>query len=114
MVVISNCKGWMNSFVGPHELVDGLQRITAVRKFMANEIPAFGVFRRDYTGHLGVRPSFRWQVTTIPTKAEVLKVYLMLNSGGTVHSPEAIEKVKRLLETEIDKNTNSVTRRNVT
>lgn len=36
----------------------------------------------------------------LSTRAEVLKLYLLLNSGGVVHSTEEIARVRKLLERE--------------
>ena len=102
MVITLNCPGWMNDFRGPYELVDGLQRVTAVQRFMRNEIPAFGSLRKEYTDKLGSfsGPSFLWKVLSLPTRKEVLNLYLLLNSGGVVHSKEEIDRVRKLLEKE--------------
>jgi hypothetical protein len=102
MVITTNCPGWMDDFRGPWELVDGLQRVTAVRKFIANELRAFGHLYSEFGDQLGSLsgPSFRMRVLSLPTRAEVLKLYLLLNSGGVVHSPAELERVKALLAKE--------------
>lgn len=99
MVITTNCPGWMGDWRGPFELVDGLQRLTAVLKFMRNELPAFGHYRREYTDNMrGSCCRFKWRVLNLPTRAEVLNLYLLMNSGGVVHSPEEITRVRGLLE----------------
>jgi hypothetical protein len=99
MAITTNCPGWMQDFRGPYEVVDGLQRITAVRMFMRSEIPAFGILYREYEDRLHqCGPSFSWRVLALPTRPEVLRLYLLLNSGGVVHSPEEISRVRALLE----------------
>lgn len=101
MVITTNCPGWMNDFRGPYELVDGLQRVTAVLRFLRGEIPAFGCRIGQYEDRLTLMgPSFRWRVLSLPTRTEVLKLYLILNSGGVVHSPKEIARVRSLLERE--------------
>lgn len=101
MVITTNCPGWMADFRGPYELVDGLQRVTAVLRFMRNEIKAFGHYLREYEDRPRMTQGcFRWRVCDLPTRAEVLKLYLLINSGGVVHSPEEIARVRALLETE--------------
>jgi len=89
-----------NEFV----LVDGLQRLTAVLKFLGNEIPAYGCWRKDYTGyaHIPVDHHFNINIASLPTKAEVLQWYIDFNAGGTPHDPLEIERVKKLLEEERD------------
>jgi hypothetical protein len=99
MTLTSNCPGWMRDFRGPYELVDGLQRVTAVLRFLDGDIPAFGGLYREYTDRLTITgPSFLWRVMSLPTRAEVLRLYLLINAGGVVHSEEEIERVRNLLD----------------
>ena len=101
MDITCNCPGWMDDFRGPYELVDGLQRVTAVRRFMNGGIPAFGLFHDEFEDKMDyIRPSFEWRVLSLPTRAEILNLYLLLNTGGVVHSSEEIARVKKLLEKE--------------
>jgi hypothetical protein len=95
-----NCVGWMHGFKGPYVLVDGKQRLQAVRRFLANEIPAFGARFSEYTDRLHMDYSFDWYVNDLSTRAEVLQWYLDLNSGGVVHTSEELDKVKLLLAQE--------------
>ena len=95
-----NSDGWPRS-VEPVVLVDGLQRITAVLGFLENRIPVFGHYRRDFKERLDMlRYRFRFHVNNLKSKADVLRWYLALNNGGTVHTPEEIKRVKELLEKE--------------
>ena len=102
MIITTNCPGWIGvGSAGPYQLVDGLQRITAVRQFVAGRIPAFGRRIDQYADRLGLLgPSFRWRVCTLQARAEVLRLYLLMNAGGVVHSPEEIARVRGLLERE--------------
>jgi hypothetical protein len=101
MVITTNCPGWMVDFRGPYELVDGLQRVTAVLRWQRHEIKAFGHYMREYADRPGMdRGTFRWRVGNLSTRAEVLNLYLLLNAGGVVHSPEEISRVRGLLEKE--------------
>lgn len=96
-----NCSSWMAGFNTPVELVDGKQRLQAVRRFMANEIPVFGHFYKEFD-----RKSFRnlnglrFYVNNLKSRAEVLRWYLDLNTGGTPHTSKEIEKVQSMLEAE--------------
>jgi hypothetical protein len=102
MIITTNCPGWMRDFRGPYELIDGLQRVTAVLAFLRGEIPAFGSTIGEYEEELSLLgPSFRWRVLNLPTRKEVLKLYLLLNSGGVVHSREEIDRVRKLLDKEV-------------
>lgn len=81
--------------------VDGLQRLTAIRKFLNNDLKVFGhylnefedkdVFLRRHNGIL-------FNINDLKTKKEVLKWYLDFNTGGTVHSDEEIIRVKKILD----------------
>lgn len=97
-----NCANYTGSGIeGAMELVDGKQRLEAVRKYLRSEIPAFGVLYKDMEGTLRITgPSFKIHVNDLQTRAEVLQWYLDLNTGGVVHSKDEINRVKALLEKE--------------
>jgi hypothetical protein len=92
-----NHPGWMGAFKGDMVLVDGLQRITALLAFLNDEIPAFGTFRKDFTGHVPLTCTLRMCVCNLKTRAEVLAWYIELNEGGVVHTAEEIARVKAML-----------------
>ena len=94
-----NCAGWQNDWRGPFVLVDGKQRLEAVRKFMRDELPIFGGHTfKQFEGRLPVSTAFFYiNVNDLPTRAEVLQWYLEMNTGGTPHTPEEIQKVRELL-----------------
>jgi hypothetical protein len=95
-----NCPGWMNDYRGPMELIDGLQRITAVLAFLHNEIPAFGAFFSEYEDKRFIyRLHFNFHVGNLSTRAEVLQWYLDLNSG-VAHTNDEIKRVEQLLADE--------------
>lgn len=98
-----NCPSWhslvpdgaYNEFV----CVDGLQRITAIRKFTANKLKAFGSYFNEYTDSPRfVQDSVRFHVNDLKTRKEVLNWYLEMNSGGTPHTKAEITRVKNLLK----------------
>lgn len=96
-----NCSSWMKEFNMPVVLVDGLQRVTAVLKFLNNEITIFdGKYFKDIEGRLPLQASFDVYVNDLPTRKEVLQWYIDLNDGGVAHTSEEIKKVKGLLELE--------------
>ena len=80
--------------------VDGLQRLTAVRRFLNNEIPAFGHYLNEYTDRLPLFVDFIFNVNDLQTKREVLVWYIEMNSAGTEHTSDEINRVKKLLEEE--------------
>lgn len=102
--VLFNQSGWNNhseSRGEPCVLVDGKQRLEAVRRFMKDEIPAFGTLRSGYVDTLSMTgPQFVFTVNDLKTRAEVLQWYLDLNDGGVVHAPEEISRVRQMLTEE--------------
>jgi hypothetical protein len=104
MEILFNCPNWMRRFQSKIELVDGLQRVTAVRMFMCEEIPAFGCFRREYEDKMSpFEPRFRFHVNDLAKRSDILKWYIDMNAGGVVHSPEEIQKVVHLYRAALKK-----------
>ena len=87
------------------EIIDGLQRVSAMRDFFADKIPAIlpngaEVYRADFDpdcGGLFRSLHITKMIVSLPTRAEVLRLYLRLNRGGTVHSDAEIRRVQELL-----------------
>jgi hypothetical protein len=113
--LLFNCAGW-NSRIkncGPYVLVDGKQRLESVRKFMRGDL---SIFHNGFCGNkkpltihdFENRPritgaDFLWSVNDLETRKEILQWYLDLNTGGTIHTEEEINKVKKLLNKELKK-----------
>lgn len=102
--IIFNHPGWMSTFEGDFQLVDGKQRLKSARMFLNNELPIFnGVYRKDLTNkgkqikRLSSEIYFTFYINNLPTRREVLQFYLDLNTGGVVHSDEEINRVRNLL-----------------
>jgi hypothetical protein len=84
----------------PIQCVDGQQRIGAVIEFMENRLPIFGDhYYRDIGGVFpwGDRACFIIHVNNLKSRREVLQWYIDLNTGGTVHTDDEIERVRKLL-----------------
>lgn len=84
--------------------VDGLQRITALKRFINNEIKVFDHYYRDFTGSLRIYHNIKININNLQTKKEVLQWYIEMNEGGTPHTKEEIDKVKELISIEETKN----------
>lgn len=96
-----NCATWNADFNTPVYLVDGKQRLEAVRKFMRGELRAFGSLKTEYTDRLPVMEcDFIFHVNNLATRAEMLQWYIDLNAGGVAHTDEEIGKVRKMLEAE--------------
>jgi uncharacterized protein with ParB-like and HNH nuclease domain len=83
-------------------LVDGLQRLTAMLKFVNNELPIFdGNYYKDFEDKFHITDnSLLFNVNNLQTKKEVLIWYLELNTGGVVHTEEELNRVRKLLKLE--------------
>lgn len=101
-----NHPGWMGSFRGDFVLVDGKQRIEAFRRFFNNEIKVFGHYHEEFGDKIRtVSHTFIVHINDLKTREEVLTWYIEMNSGGTVHTKDEIEKVRALLRVEKDEDT---------
>lgn len=100
-VLYFNCPQWAGR-VGDMVLVDGKQRLEAIRRFVRNEIPVFGSYYREFTDHMGLTyAGVKLNVNTLPTRADVLRWYIQMNRGGTPHTKEEIAKAEALLAAEV-------------
>lgn len=91
---------WMGGFKGTLVLIDGKQRLSAVRGFLRDEVKAFGHTCSEMGGVSGFEPSLRFCVFSFKTRKEVLKWYMSMNSGGSVHTDADLQKVRDLLAKE--------------
>lgn len=83
------------------QCLDGVQRLTALLKFIDGEIYPFGYSYAELKGYLRLqRIRLQFQVYSFQTKAEILQFYLDINSGGVVHSQEELKRVEELLSLE--------------
>lgn len=78
-------------------LVDGKQRLEAIRRFSLNEIRVFGSYFSEYTDSPRICSTIKFNVNDLPRKRDVLKWYLQMNAGGTPHTDEEIARVAQML-----------------
>jgi hypothetical protein len=104
-VIYFNCPYWGSCKLDKHDMdmvcVDGLQRLTAIRKFLKGELKVFSYYLNDFEDKnvlLRTAHGLKFNVNNLQTKREVLQWYLDFNTGGTVHSNEEITRVKKMLE----------------
>lgn len=97
------------NYMGDVVLVDGKQRFTALSMFLNDELAVFGhkisqmTLRGkplETTALLTNRFSLKVFVNDLETRSEVLQWYLDINSGGTQHTEDEIQKVRDLLSLE--------------
>lgn len=106
--ILFNCPGWQRNDaeggdIRPYtfQCVDGLQRLTSVRKFMAGEFTIFGgLSAEDLKSTPFSLGRFRFQfcVYEFKHRSELLQFYLDLNEGGTVHTQSELDRVRQLRE----------------
>ena len=95
------------------DLVDGLQRVTALRDFNDGTIPAvlhdgisFYLQQMDAGDQRRIRshsgPTISIVYVTLPTLADVLSFYIRINQG-VAHAPEELARVAELLRAEVAK-----------
>lgn len=108
LVIQFNCRAWSDisdrsdGDIPPHHLecVDGLQRLTSIRRFMAGEISIFGGLTADDlkgSPFSPVRMRIQVQIHEFCWRQELLQYYLDFNTNGTPHSPSEIARVQSLL-----------------
>jgi hypothetical protein len=78
--------------------VDGLQRSTAILRFVNGEIKVFGCYWDEFDKPAQRRLSILVDVNDLKTEKEVLQWYVDLNSGGTIHTKQEIEKVENMIK----------------
>lgn len=106
LLIQFNCPNWDNpAYQGElprgMQCIDGLQRLTAIRHFMAGGITPFGLTLADLQGSRyspqGALYRIKIAIHNFGSRADLLAHYLALNAGGTPHSADEIERVRSLL-----------------
>lgn len=101
-VIYFNKPSWqMTKIVNGYDefvCVDGLQRITAVTKFLKNEIKVFNCYYKDFEDRIPLSVDLIFNVNNLKTKKEVLQWYVDINAGGTPHTSEEIQRIKKMIE----------------
>ena len=95
-------------YLPDYVLVDGKQRLDAVRRFMRDEFTVFAGVAGEADGYrwspLGrwrtrrVGLAFKWRLVVCKNRNEILCLYVMFNAGGTAHSHEEIERVRAMMK----------------
>lgn len=84
--------------LGKYQVVDGKQRLTSVLRWKENLFPALidgydPLWYRDTDHHWSVQ-NIRADYVRVALESELLTLYLRLNSGGTPHTREQLERVR--------------------
>jgi len=97
-------------FIPDYALLDGKQRLEAVRRFMRGEIRVFVGVEGEADGYawddldVSLRryhtTRFVWRTVLCATRADMLRLYLRFNAGGVVHAREELDRVAAMLRAE--------------
>jgi hypothetical protein len=99
-----NCPTWRETkcsgdLVEQVTCIDGLQRLTAIRKFIKGELKVFGLSFNELPMRLILRDlQLIIKMYDFQNKKDLLQFYLDINSGGTPHSDSEISRVKKMLD----------------
>jgi len=95
-------------YLPDYVLVDGKQRLDAVRRFMRDEFTVFAGVAGKAEGYLWsqlgrslarkIGLAFRWRLVVCKDRRDILRLYVMFNAGGTAHSRDEIERVRAMME----------------
>lgn len=79
--------------------VDGLQRLTAIRKFIKGELMVFGVKCDDLPMRVILRDlRIVIQMYDFQNQKDLLQFYLDINGGGTAHTDSELSRVREMME----------------
>lgn len=103
-----NCPNWNENYTKGDlplgmQCIDGLQRLTAVKGYLAGDVKPFGMHIREFDGSsfmcrgLTGPARFRIAMYGFTKKREVLEHYLAHNTGGTPHSDDELDRVREML-----------------
>jgi len=98
-----NHPNWMrtnNKKYNEFVCVDGLQRFTAIKNFLDNNLKVFGLLYKNFSGTLRMMHDMFISINDLPTKKDILRWYIEMNYSGTIHSKEELDRVKTLLAKE--------------
>ena len=100
-----NCPAWRNDRSKDSDLleqmvcIDGLQRLTAIRRFIAGEIKVFGLGFDVLPRRIILRDlQIVVKVYDFQFRKDLLQFYLDINSGGTAHTDNELNRVHGLLK----------------
>lgn len=99
---------------GTIECIDGLQRLTAVRRYIAGDMKVFGDRDVSYfedTNFSTRRLTMKFRVFTFERRADLLRYYVHINSGGSPHTEAEISRVRGLLSEAESSKPRSMSRR---
>ena len=100
-IIRFNVPGFLgNKQSGRMEVVDGKQRLTTCLGFLNNEVKAFGYYYNEYEDELPwTNVDLIFTINALTKRSDILRWYLQINGGGTIHTEEELSRVRELYET---------------
>jgi len=95
--IFFNCTTWNSTFDTPVELVDGKQRLQSVLDFLDNKIPVFGYTYKKFEDKLDLMLCFSVHVNDLTNPYDVVRWYLDMNTGGSIHTEKDLEPAYQYL-----------------
>lgn len=91
--ILFNCPNWLTPKCrGPIVLVDGAQRLKAIRAFLGGQIKIFQHYTYDdFEPMEALRFNAFFHINNLATEREVIDWYISLNKGYIVHDPLELE-----------------------
>jgi len=84
-------------------IVDGKQRLEAVRAFLRGDIAVFGKKISEFEGKMPLDYTIEVAISNLEKESDVISWYLAINRGGTPHSDSEISRVEALRNNLIEK-----------
>lgn len=102
-----NCPKWMHwsdytkehGVVPTMELVDGKQRLNAVLEFLEGKVLAFGQTVDQFEEPIRMcKCNFNFYVCNMEKREDIIKWYIAMNTGGSIHTENDLKSAYRELE----------------
>lgn len=94
---------WGDEFVNNKMvIVDGKQRLTALTRFLENDLKAYGKHFREFEGRLSDETTLKLHVMDFTDMKLVYTWYLAMNTAGTPHTQDELDKVYKLMVEDIE------------
>lgn len=96
-----NCPDFQGNHIELQKMVvvDGKQRLTALTAFINNEFEVFGLAQYHMLRHEDKsRLELYFNVNGLKDQQDVIKWYVSMNTGGSVHTEEDLQTAKALLD----------------
>jgi len=93
-----NCPGWNRNWKGTLELVDGKQRITAILRFLTDDLKIYGYYYSQYSDKNALLTNtIKFHINNLVEYNDIIQWYLDLNSG-VAHTNDELDRVRKLLK----------------